>query len=283
MLSVLAGSVSRYARADPARGHAARGVIDLRADLGAGKASAFGNFECGDVTRQFRLDPSVSRDGLPSARFEEKPGDAWLAGNGSVRCLAADYHSGEAEGDDYYYGFSLYFPSGAGDDSNLVWVLHQGEELYRYPECSVAPFAVQIQPGPKGERLEFRIVGGNCVPGKGWSMWRPHIQLAGLDPVPRDTWVDLLVHIRFTESANGLVEVWDHIKGAPWPARPAFSLHGIPTIPRCDVCGVHHEQLYTLFGLYTGTMTTKVLSVVNIADYRRGTTFDVVKRGFPLP
>jgi hypothetical protein len=273
----------RQAHARPSKSAPAqvvRGVINLSANLGSGVESPFNNFECANVSRQFRIDRSITRGGAPSARFEERPGDVWQP-NGTVRCLVADYSSGETSGNDYYFGFSIYVPTGAANSGNLVWALHQSHDLYQHPECAVAPYAVHFETRGRREGLYFRVVGGNCVLGRGWSLWRPNIRLRGLDPVPRDTWIDLLVHIRFDESPNGVVEVWSRRAGAAWPRRAAVFMRKIPTLPRCDVCPVHDTKLYTTFGLYTGSSSTKVVSVVYISGYRRGTTFDVVKSGFP--
>ena len=271
------------AEAGPGGAGTAKGVIDLQADFTAGEQSPFNAFECGDVAQQFRLDPSITRGGQPSARFEERPGDVWTE-NGTIRCLAADYNSGEQNGDDFYYGFSLYEPRGAVNAGNLIWELHQAESLYRYQACSVAPYAVQFERTRGGsEGLYFRVDGGNCNPSRGWTLLHPGIPLQGLVPIPRDTWIDLMVHIRFSEAPTGVVEVWDRIAGQPWQPQPSIALRNISTVPHCDVCGVHDSPLYTELGLYNGSSSTAVDSIVYLDGYRRGTTLAVVRRGFPGP
>jgi len=258
----------------------ANGVVNLRALPSEGRLTTLTSLECPDPQRQLRVDPDVRRGPRPSVRFEVRPGDVW-APNGTLRCLAADYDSGERAGDDYYYAFSLYAPREADNDGYLVWELHHGEPLYRYRACGVAPYALFFHRDDAGrEGLYLRLAGGDCNPQRGWTLWHPAITLPGFRSVPRNRWIDVVVHIRFTARPQGLVELWAREAGGRWPRKPLVRLRRIPTLPRCDACGVGPLPLYTELGLYGGGSTTTSPAVVYVDGYRRGTTRAAVLRGF---
>ena len=158
--------------------------------------------ECADPGRQFRVVPAPGRSSTQAARFELKPGDTWR-GHGSARCLAARYDSGERAGQDRYFALSLYVPH-PGIDDTLLWELHHPRSLYAIPGCGVAPFALLVDRGG----LALRIATGDCIEGRGWKTWLPALAIPGFDPCPLAIWIDVVVHIRFNERADELVEVW---------------------------------------------------------------------------
>ena len=253
--------------------------IDLRLDFETGDTSQFSGLECPDPQTQLEVYRDGSgypspRQGRYAARFSETARDVW-AGNGLVRCLAARYDTGESAGDDYYYAFSLAVPaSGLGD--NLLWELHHPGSLYRLPGCGVAPLALIAKSGG----LRFRIATGNCTVGSGYSYWDPDISIPGLAVAPRATWVDLVVHVSFSES-NGSVEVWHRTGAGPFPLAPQLARHGIPTLPYADSAGVHGVSLYTELGLYTGSAAYSGSDTVYLDGYRRGTSLAAVLAEFP--
>src|SRR6185437_11311238 len=114
-----------------------------------------------------------------AARFNITGADVW-SGNGTVRCLAAKYDTGETTGMDSYFHLSVYIPS-PGISSNLIWELHHPSSLYNLSKCGVAPLAITTD----GTRLQFRIATGNCTVGSGWSHWESAIPIPGLIPYPK--------------------------------------------------------------------------------------------------
>ena len=256
------------------------GEIDLAWTLSTAPGPGFSELECPHPETQLRNDPGIQLGGEPSIRFQERPGDRWL--DGTVRCLVADYTSGETKGDDYYYGIALYLPGGVVDGGNLVWELHHPSSLYRRVRCGVAPYALHIEHDARGvQGLFLRIAGGNCSPRTGWSIWKPNIPVPGLARIPTGRWIEVIVHIRFAELPTGVVELWSRVLGSPWPSRPSIALRGLRTLPRCDVCRVHGAHLYTELGLYSGRRSTTVLSAVNVGGYWRGTSLAVVRQSLP--
>ena len=75
----------------------------------SGGYAPFSNLECPHPETQFRLVTSPVREGSHAARFNVTGNDVWQ--DGSVRCLAAMYDSGETVGMDKYFHLSMYFPS----------------------------------------------------------------------------------------------------------------------------------------------------------------------------
>src|SRR5262245_2737983 len=204
--------------------------------------------ECAHPDTQFTRVTSPVREGSYAAKFSETANDVWS--NGTVRCLAAKYDSGETTGDDYYYHLSIYIPSN-GVSSNLLWELHTPSSLYNVAPagCAVAPFALHTD----GTRLKFRIATGDCLPPyTAWAYWEPNIVIPGLDPYPRNTWIDFVFHIKFAESATGVVQVYARTGSNPWPATPQIQRTNIPTLPFYSGGGVHNVKLYWEMGLYPG-------------------------------
>jgi hypothetical protein len=225
----------------------------------------FTNLECANPSTQFVRVTSPVREGSYAAKFSETATDVWL--NGSVRCLAANYGSGETTGDEYWYHVSYFIPS-TGITSNLLWELHHPSSLYNLAGCGVAPFAILTD----GTQLLFRIGTGDCKIGSGWSYWEPKIAIPGMNPYPRNVWIDLVVHIKFEETSTGVVEVYARTAGNVWPSTPQVSRYGIPTMPYCSSCGVHNVSLYWETGLYPGYSGYSGNDSIYIDDWRRETS-----------
>jgi hypothetical protein len=254
--------------------------IDLRLDFETGDGSQFSGFECPHPGIQFGVyDGSSTSDPAPrqgrfAARFSESAADVW-PGNDMVRCLGARYDSGESAGDDRYYALSVYIPA-AGMSDNLLWELHHPSSVYNLPGCGVAPLALVVRNG----RLAFRIATGNCTVGSGYAYWQPGIELPGLQSLPRSTWVDVVMHIVFSER-DGRVELWYRTGTEAFPALPQLARYGIPTLPFADSAGVHDVTLYTELGLYPGRTGYASSDSVYLDGYRRGSSMDAVLAEFP--
>jgi hypothetical protein len=265
--------------------------IDFRGDFETADARQFGALECPHPSRQFTIVTHPVRQGLYGARFEVAPGDTWT--NGSVRCLVAAYGSDESEGDDYYFAFSMLFPTPPSE--NLVWELHNRQDMYSVsPNTAVAPHAVVVSDGS----LRYRLLTGpafwNGSEWTGWSHYEPDIPI--LDKVPAGRWIDLVVHVRFTRSDNGILEIWSRTEGENWPSAPQVSRRSVPTlqwIPGTDnrVFGhlndrrvpsdVYTTSLYVELGLYPGADSIDRASVVFLDGYRRARSLNAVMSEFP--
>lgn len=256
-------------------------AVDLRLDFETGDGSQFSGFECPHPGTQFGVYDETStshptpRQGRFAARFSETAADVW-PGNDMVRCLGARYDSGESAGDDRYYALSVYIPA-TGLSDNLLWELHHPSSLYNLPGCGVAPLALVVRNG----RLAFRIATGNCTVGSGYAYWQPGIELPGLQSLPRSTWVDVVMHVVFSEHDDGRVELWYRTGTGAFPALPQLARYGIPTMPRADSAGVHDVTLYTELGLYPGRTGYASSDSVYLDGYRRGSSLEAVLAEFP--
>jgi hypothetical protein len=232
--------------------------------------------ECPNPSTQFARATSPVREGQRAAMFHETAADIWQ-GNGIVRCLATRYDSGETAGDDYYYHLSVYIPATLQD--NLLWELHHPSSLYNVSGCTVAPYAISS----RSSGLIFRISTGNCTVGSGYAHWEPNIPIPGLASQPLNTWLDFVVHIRFTEDTTGVVDVYWRKAGDPWPAAPQISRTGIPTLPFCNSCNVHNVKLYWEAGLYAGRTGYSGSDTVYLDDVRRELSLANAEGTTPTP
>lgn len=262
----------------------------VRGDFETGDAGQFDSLECAHPDRQFRIVSDPVRQGRYAARFEQGPGDAW--DNGSIRCLAAIYDSGEQQGDEYYYGFSVFFPAGVSD--NTLWELHARKEIYEVdPDTSVSPHAVEIVDGA----LVYRLLSGPAYwdgsDWTGWSHYEPALPLLASPPVA--TWIDVIVHIRFSQFDDGALQVWVRTGNGGWTERPQLERTDLPTlqwIPGYDdrIWGYRNDprvpedipagSLYTELGIYKGEDRTETVDVVYHDGYRRGTSLESTRARF---
>jgi hypothetical protein len=266
-------------------------AIDFRGDFETSDARQFSALECPHPSRQFRIVTDPVRQGRFAARVEVAPGDTWS--NGSIRCLIADYDSGEREGDDYYFAFSMYFPEVPSD--NTIWELHGRDDIYSVdPDTSVPPHAIVSEQGS----LIYRLLTGPAFwdgnSWTGWSHYEPGILLLADIPVRR--WIDVVVHIQFAHSTEGSLEVWHRVDDAKWSREPQVRRSGVPTmqwIPgfENDVFGhqndpeiefdIYTSSLYVEMGLYPGTDAIDSTDVVYLDGYRRATSLASVMAEFP--
>ena len=145
---------------------------------------------------------------------------------------------------------------------------------------AVAPFALHTD----GTRLKFRIATGDCVVGHGaWAYWEPNIVIPGFDPYPRNVWIDFVFHIKFEESATGIVQVYARTGSNPWPSTPQIARSGIPTMPFYSAGNVHNVHLYWETGLYPGYAGYSGNDAIYIDDFRRESSLAAAEGGSTGP
>jgi hypothetical protein len=230
----------------------------------------FTNLECAHPSTQFTRVTSPVREGAYAAKFTESPSDVWS--NGSVRCLATKYDSGETTGDDYYYHVSIYIPSN-GLTSNLIWELHHPYSMYSISgACSVAPHAVLTN----GTKLYYRLFTGDCTNDSRYAVQN---QYDLLSTYPRNTWIDFVIHIRFAEASTGTLQVYYRTGSNPWPASPQVNVTGVPTMPYSSLHNVHNVKLYWCAGLYPGYSNYSNTDTLYMDDVRRETSLSAAEGG----
>src|SRR5262245_13576907 len=232
----------------------------------------FTTLECANPNTQFTRVTSPVREGSYAAKFTESASDVWL--NGSVRCLAGNYDSGETTGNDYYYHLSFFIPS-SGITDNLIWELHHPYSLYSIPGCGVAPHALLIDRGG----FVYRVFTGNC----NGTVYQDQevLQLPGLNPYPRNQWVDFVVHIKFQEASTGSLEIYYRTGSNPWPSSPQVVRTNVPTMPYYNAGNVHNVKLYMLAGLYPGYSGYNANDTIYVDDVRRETSLAAALGGAP--
>jgi len=230
----------------------------------------FPNVECPHFDSQFAHVTSPVREGKYAARFSVSSADVWL--NGSVRCLVGNYHTGETVGDDYFYRISIFIPS-TGISDNLFWELHHPASLYNISSaCSVAPHALVIFHG----RFVYRLFAGNCT-GSSYTT-QLSMNLPRLSPPPRNVWIDFVIHIKFEETATGLIELYYRTGTNRWPAKPLLVRRNVPTMPYSNPANVHNVRLYEMLGIYPGVANYTGNDSVYIDDVRREGTLAAAER-----
>lgn len=270
-----------------------RGSSDYAGDMETGDRSQFTDLECKDPRRQFRVVTSRVRQGHYAGRFEESSGEVW-SGNGTVRCMAVNANTDEQSGDDYYYSMSFYFPRPI--TNNLLWETHTRKDNIDLDSdpASVVPNAILAYGSPAtydqaADRLSYRLAAGAATRSAsgwtGWSYTRP--DLVFMRPIPLRTWIDVIVHIRFTESDQGVVQVWARKASRPWPRNPQVDLHDVPTLQYIPggldpavPNTVHTTSLYDAIGLYKGGARTVRRDVVYIDAYRLTGSLNAARDAF---
>jgi len=254
------------------------GIVGSSLAIGASTSTTFEsatepftNIECPHPATQLQRVTSPVREGRYAEKISETGADVWS--NGSVRCLLAKYDSNETTGNDYYYHLSYYIPSG-GLSSNLIWELHHPASLYNLsPGCSVAPHALVSD----GTQLVYRLFAGNCE-GANYSLHTSYA-IPGLNPQPRNVWIDFVIHIRFAESSTGLVQIYYRTGSNPWPSSPQLSKSGVPTMPYSNATGVHNVRLTWAAGLYPGYSGYNRSDTIYLDDVRRETSLAAAEGG----
>ena len=261
--------------------------------------TGYGRLEAGgDPAHQFVLTSEVRRGDAGCAALFEVHDDP-IDLNSGFRSLWARYDSSEGTvgGEDFVYGLS--FRSTTLPDYAHIWELHQRANLYDVARgLSIAPHALLIRDGG----LEYREMTGAALwDGSRWTGWSNfqdrQVLLPALEP---DTWYDVLIRIRTSETSRGLTQVYARRAGESWPTRPTWQNVGpsLPYVPggldpripeKLDVYSADAATggltgLYLEVGLYTGSSTwaqrTSSISV-HIDQLRRYTDLTAAQAGFP--
>lgn len=135
------------------------------------------------------------RSGL-AAQFTVHPGDT-PAGSGGERAEIYK-RTGEQEGVESYWTWSVYFPSTFASNPNTSWNVftqwHQGSNT------GVQPVSFEVNNTGSKEFLRLRVWGGDPE--------HPTRRAWQLAPLVRGHWYDFSFHVVWSGSKRGLVELW---------------------------------------------------------------------------
>jgi hypothetical protein len=258
----------------------AAAAIDLRGDFETGNTSQWEGFEYHGVftanypqSNQLQIVTSPVRQGRYAAKFVVNPGDQYggssgeraLLRFGDARC------SCESEGEDFYYSWSSLFPTDWSSPPGWAQIL----EFHGDSRFLLAP----IRFNAAGDSLSVDLTTGQCSSAGQCAYMRNTPVLSTLS---KGKWNDFVLHVRWTKSSNGVVDVWHRLEGSSsW--NKVADLSGIPTLPWLS--GQADPTVYILFGLYTGNGST-ARSLYGDA-FSRATSFDeaasVLPMGAPAP
>jgi hypothetical protein len=190
--------------------------------------------------------PAVSK----IARVVIRPGSSNTYGN-TVRLLMADTQGGDPAPPtptlEYTHAFAVRFPSSGNDGgfprTGLLWELHNTYDWYMYsPGAALAPHAVLLRPN---RTLANRYCGGDITP-TGWAEWHPEDPL--LTNVAADKWINVVHRVKFSESANGEIDVYAWYLGDPTPTTPKVKLRNLKTAQVLP--NMQNDRLYLECGFY---------------------------------
>jgi hypothetical protein len=172
------------------------------------------------------------------------PGEAGQRALDALWPGGADPASGSSrayQGADTWYRDALYVPSSFRAAPNQDW--NSVYELHNWPDtagdanvnCAIVTTRGAADPwhdgGSSAERLSCRISGGGSpahpIDGYGSSTWpeNPDTRwtwFVGLDPVPRDRWIDLVWHIAWSWTAGRATWWVDGVKRGSWKGPTLF-------------------------------------------------------------
>jgi hypothetical protein len=224
-----------------------------------------GAFEAGfPVDRQLAWVRSPVRRGRHALRFTVNPGDRYGKSTGE-RALLRNLDQLSFDGADTYFAWSTLFPAD--------WKAPPGWALF-FEFHSDARFALApIRFNAHADSARLDITTGACRDRGLCSYHRNHRLLSTLS---KGRWNDFVVHIRFSKSNRGLIEVCHHVTGErKW--RMVTRLRRVPTLPYYK--GKGDPTMYFQWGLYTGAGTST--RVVYGDNFTFSTKLADVVRTFP--
>ncbi len=196
-----------------------------------------GGFETGDTIQwasvswnqdrplgeQLQIVTDTVRQGKYAVKTIVHDGDEFLdTGGERIQFESPGPH--EHEGDDYWYAWSTLFPEGwqAPNDWLLIADWHA-----TYPEVC-QPLQLELD---NANALSVQILTGdvtdyNCFDGPGTALNETEVI------VPQITlgkWNDFVIHVKWTTSDNGLIEVWHKLE-SDFEFAKVLDWHDIPTL-----------------------------------------------------
>ena len=202
-----------------------------------------GDFETGDFSqwhqvnyiesyqpKRIQLVSDIVRQGRYAARFEVRPGDktssgnSYSAGASGERAEIAQHWGGvEAEGESYYYSFSMYLPPDWIQEQDGYRIPLQFHSVDKMLDGYSPPPPLSIDFLPRGNRpngvgnggLYLELHGGD-VSSKSYATGTkaPILPL----PVQTGVWHDFVMYVHWHRS-GGDVKIWHRTPGQPFTLR----------------------------------------------------------------
>jgi Polysaccharide lyase len=225
---------------------------DFVGDWETGDRSQWNSFQHktdGAESDQLVVGRDPVRQGSYAAKFIVHPGDVF--GSGGERSEVV-WHSGEGEGDDYWYGWSTLFPTDWTAPSYFGIFMQWHSSLPTPP-----PIAFSARDDTALVQLNTGVVDAST--GRGTNF----VQYPLLRTLSKGRWNDFIVHVHWSLTA-GSFTVWNRTSpGAPFTK--VLELADVPTLQAEDGTTYHN---YTKLGLYRWTDPVKTDYLFH-DDFRR--------------
>ncbi|MCF6406009.1 polysaccharide lyase [Chitinophaga filiformis] len=170
------------------------------------------------------------RQGTYAARFIVRPNDT-IAGISGERCEAdmslegKNNYTLETVGDEYYYGWSTYFPTTWTNPKNFGVFMQFHHNNYINP-----PISFNAHNDTIGVNIWTGHVTVNTS-GKLNFMYKQYHILR--NTLSKGLWNDFIVHVKFRPDWQGIVEVWHRLQGQAEFSK-VLSVDSIPTMQWFD-------------------------------------------------
>jgi hypothetical protein len=209
----------------------------------------------------FQLEGCIKREGTTAGRFEINKSDRKIWGGHRTEMSQAQ-STVRAEG---WYGFSQYFPDHYKSDatSEVIGQWHdqadEGEHVDRSPSNTLLTGEGRIKWMARWD--------ADKIMDSGYSDGLEYIDIG---PIPKNEWIDWVVHIKYSHINTGILEVW---------------MNGKKVIDRQNMPNSYYDDTYPYFkfGVYKWnwgyTSSQKVIYYDEVRVGNENSSYDEVKPG----
>ncbi len=205
-----------------------------------------GGFETGDASQwadvnwnldrplgeQLQIVTIPARQGQFAAETIVHDGDQFIDTSGE-RIQFERPGPNEREGDDYWYAWSTLFPVDwqSPNDWLLIADWHSA-----YPDaCQLLQLELNNTNALSAQILTGDVTGYDCYTGPGTALNQSEVIV---DQIALGEWHDFIIHVEWTTSANGLIEIWHKLESEAefvnvlaWDGIPTLQYMGDPANP----------------------------------------------------
>ena len=184
----------------------------------------------------FALVHDPVREGRSAARFTAQQGYSRFGANEDTEAV---WHSGEREGDDYWYAWSTLFP--ADWQSPYHWGIF-AQWHAPFPTSPIIGF------NARDDTASLDIHTGLTDPVR--NSFAHDLEYPLLATLSKGHWNDFVMHVHWTRTSAGLIQVYHRVEGQQ-TLRLLVSVEHIPTFQfTSDGSGI---GTYALLGIYRGS------------------------------
>lgn len=192
---------------------------------------------------------NIARVGNNSCRFELRPGDGITSGSYRSEITGPSYGAKE----ELFIGFSVYPEKNSGNISVLQF--HQAES------GGIPPFAFWVSYDKKWGLVHTST--GNGQAGQAGNIYD------WLGPVDYGKWTDWVIRIKFSNSTDGIIEIWKNGVQQTIPSAKGLTFKGITGYSQGPYL---KAGVYAFDGIGSG-------SIVYLDEIRVGKDYESVKVG----